>query len=69
MKSGINPLINDSFNADYKITWSNPKSKEKGCCNIFTYGNGINYAIAAFHILYPGFRIDEIVKQDCVFIE
>ncbi len=63
MKSEENPLINDSLNIDYKIKWFNPKLKRKGQCNIFTYGNGISFAIAAFYVLYPDFKIDEIIKQ------
>ena len=58
----LNPKLNDSITADYKICWINPISLKKGNCTIFTYGSGKEIALAIFKTMYPGYKIHDIEK-------
>ncbi len=51
------PSVNDSQKPDYKINWINPVSFEKGIFKIFTYGKGMDIALAIFQSLYPDYEI------------
>lgn len=57
-----NPCINDSIEPDLKVYWKNQKLNQNGNCNIFTYGQGVQMAIAVFKLLYPNHQILKIEK-------
>lgn len=56
----INPNVDDSLKPDYKVSYLNKSTKEKGSCTIFTYEYGVEVVMPVFKTLYPERRILKI---------